>query len=102
MIPKSVKLSINKKSIQIEYENNNYLVLRSSFLRRYSPSAENKHNKDRLRPQDIRSSGVLINKIEAVGNYAVRVIFDDGHNTGIFSWEYLYKIGTKAQNSLDP
>ena len=102
MIPKSVKLSINKKSIQIEYENNNYLVLRSSFLRRYIPSAENKHNKDRLRPQDIRSSGVLINKIEAVGNYAVRVIFDDGHNTGIFSWEYLYKIGTKAQNSLDP
>jgi len=99
MVPKSVKLSSNKKSIQIEYEDNNYLVLQSSFLRRHSPSAENKHKSKQLKSDGINFSGVLINKIEGVGNYAVRVIFNDGHNTGIFSWKYLYEIGTKAQNS---
>ena len=40
---------------------------------------------------------VLIIKIEGVGNYAIRIIFDDGHNTGIYSWEYLHEIG--IQNS---
>ena len=42
---------------------------------------------------------IMINKIEAVGNYAIRIIFDDGHNTGIFSWEYIYTIGSRLQDS---
>ena len=41
----------------------------------------------------------LITKIEAVGNYAIRIIFNDGHNTGIYSWDYLVRIGAKSQNS---
>ena len=44
-------------------------------------------------------NSVMINKIEAVGNYAIRIIFDDGHNTGIFSWEYIYTIGSRLQDS---
>ena len=97
MIPKSIKLSSNKKSIQIEYHNNNFLILKSSFLREHSPSAENK-NKKQIEKLKNTFSSVLINKIESVGNYAIRLVFDDGHNTGIFSWEYLYKIGVKAQD----
>ena len=91
MIPKSVKLSLNKKSIQIEYENNNYLVLRSSFLRRYSPSAENKPHVDKNTLK--QHENVKIINIEMVGNYAMRIEFSDGHTTGIYSWEYLFKIG---------
>ena len=47
-------------------------------------------------------SGVLIKKIEKVGNYAVRISFSDGHNTGIYSWDFLYEIGIKSQNFISP
>ena len=101
MIPKSVTLNKNKKSIQLEYSNNMFLLLTSSYLRACSPSAE---NKDKLKKTDIDQrkkafNSVTINKVEAVGNYAIRIIFDDGHNTGIFSWEYIYTIGSRLQDS---
>ena len=101
MIPKSVTLNRNKKSIQLEYPNNKFLLLTSSYLRACSPSAE---NKDKLRKSDVREREksfhfVMINKVEAVGNYAIRIIFDDGHSTGIFSWEYIYTIGSRLQDS---
>ncbi len=101
MIPKSVTLNKNKKSIQLEYPNNTFLLLTSSYLRACSPSAE---NKDKLRKKDICErkeafNSVTINKVEAVGNYAIRIIFNDGHNTGIFSWEYIYSIGSRLRDS---
>ena len=101
MIPKSVTLNKNKKSIQLEYPNNTFLLLTSSYLRACSPSAENKH---KLRESDVTKrtevfNSVMINKVEAVGNYAIRIIFDDGHNTGIYSWEYIYTIGSRLQDS---
>ena len=101
MIPKSVTLNRNKKSIQFEYANNTFLLLTSSYLRACSPSAE---NKETLRKSDVSErkevfNSVMINKVEAVGNYAIRIIFDDGHNTGIFSWEYIYTIGSRFQDS---
>ena len=101
MIPKYVTLNRNKKSIQVEYHNNTFLLLTSSYLRACSPSAE---NKDKLRKIDISErkeafDSVMINKVEAVGNYAVRIIFDDGHDTGIFSWEYIYTIGSRLKDS---
>ena len=101
MIPKSVTLNRNKKSIQLEYSNNTFLLLTSSYLRACSPSAENKH---KLRKSDVSDrkeafNSVMIKKIEAVGNYAIRIIFNDGHDTGIFSWEYIYTIGSRLQDS---
>ena len=101
MIPKSVTLNKNKKSIQIEYPNNKFLLLTSSYLRACSPSAENKnkHRKSGLSERKEAFNSVMINKVEAVGNYAIRIIFDDGHNTGIFSWEYIYTIGSRLQDS---
>ena len=107
MVPKSVTLNKNKKSIQLEYHNNSHLLLTSSYLRALSPSAENKHQHKNLlenskKLDQERYKSVLIRKVEAVGNYAIRIFFDDGHNTGIFSWEYIYKIGSRFKNSLVP
>ena len=101
MIPQSITLNKNKKSIQLEYSNNTFLLLTSSYLRACSPSAE---NKGQLRELDVSKrkevfNSVMINKVEAVGNYAIRIIFDDGHSTGIFSWEYIYTIGSRLQDS---
>ena len=97
MIPDSVKVNDDKKSLLISYEKQNFLVLSSSVLRARSPSAENKKN---LELQNLPNyKGILIDKVEKVGNYAIRIIFSDGHNTGIYSWQYLYEIGIKNQNS---
>ncbi len=100
MIPDSVKLSENKKSILINYSKDNHLILSSIKLRAYSPSAENKKNLKN--PNFSQHENVLITKIEGVGNYAIRIIFNDGHNTGIYSWEYLHEIGVKSQSSTNP
>ena len=97
MIPDSVKLSSDKKSLQIAYDREKFLILSSSFLRAHTPSAENKKNLDS--PDINKFSKVLIKKIEKVGNYAIRISFSDGHNTGIYSWDFLYDIGLKSQIS---
>ena len=101
MIPKSITLNKNKRSIQIEYENDKFLLLTSSYLRACSPSAENKKKLGTEGPGSHKEmfKSTLITKIESVGNYAIRIIFNDGHNTGIYSWDYLVRIGAKSQNS---
>ena len=100
MIPKSITLNKNKRGIQIEYEDDQFLLLTASYLRAFSPSAENKNKlgKENLNSYKEMFKSTLITKIEAVGNYAIRIIFNDGHNTGIYSWDYLARIGAKSQN----
>ncbi len=96
MIPNSVKVGPEKKDVQFYYENNTVLIIPSSILRKKSPSAENKKNfSDEI---SNKFKNVLIKKIESVGNYAIRIHFSDGHNTGIFSWEYLFSLGKKLNN----
>ena len=97
MIPKSVIVNRNKKGIQVEYDNNQFILLSSSYLRSCSPSAANKKvSKKVITPPSFNN--VLIKKVEAVGNYAIRIVFNDGHDTGIFSWEYIRELGSKSQN----
>ena len=100
MIPDSVKLSDDKKSIIITYAEWKYLILSAVKLRALSPSAENKKN---LKTPDLsKYKNVLIKKIEGVGNHAIRISFNDGHNTGIYSWEYLHEIGVKTRDATNP
>ena len=82
--------------LQINYESGVDLVIPSTFLRKFSPSAENKNN---INQENLKIfNGISISKLEAVGNYAIRVHFSDGHNTGIYSWEYLFSLGEKLKS----
>ena len=82
--------------LQINYDSGVDLVIPSTFLRKFSPSAENKNN---LNQENLKIfNGISISKLEAVGNYAIRVHFSDGHNTGIYSWEYLFSLGEKLKS----
>ena len=101
MIPKSVNLSPSKKDIQVTYKNNLVLILSSKNLRKFSPSAENKNKPVKIEEED-DFKNVLINKIEGVGNYAIRLHFSDGHSTGIFSWDYIYELGLKLKDLTNP
>jgi DUF971 family protein len=76
----------------------------SEFLRQHSPSAQNIGEKDIFGNQyggdgPKQFPGVLVEGWDLVGNYAMRPWFSDGHNTGLFSWEYLREIEKKKLNS---
>ena len=97
MKPNSIKVLKKEKKILFYYEDGKSLILPCSVLRALSPSAENKKN---IKNPDIEKyNSVNINKVEIVGNYALRFFFDDGHNTGIFSWEYILEINRLNLNS---
>jgi len=68
--------------------------LPAELLRVYSPSAEVRGHSANERVLQTGKKNVGIKQLEAVGNYAVRITFDDGHDTGIYAWEFLHDLGT--------
>lgn len=91
LIPENIILSVDKTNLTLEYPNKSYM-LTAEFLRVYSPSAEVQgHSPD----QKVTVSGkknVAINKIDIVGNYAIRILYTDAHDTGIYTWQYLHDL----------
>ena len=91
--PKEIKLHKKSAILELIYSNGSRLHLPAEFLRVHSPSAEVRgHGKG----QETLQTGkrhVKLKQIESVGNYALKLEFDDGHNTGIFSWDYLQSLG---------
>ena len=100
--PEEIRLAKSKSLLDVRFDNGSSFSLSAELLRVESPSAEVQGHGPGQKTTPVGKRDILISSIEPVGNYAIRIGFSDGHNTGIFSWEYLYKIGTKAQNSLDP
>ncbi|MBI37514.1 MAG: hypothetical protein CL568_08045 [Alphaproteobacteria bacterium] len=91
--PDEIRYSKSNKCLTVTFDNGRTFSYSAELLRVESPSAEVKgHNtsEKRIVPgcQDVG-----ITKIDYVGNYAVRIHFDDMHNTGIYSWLYLYELG---------
>ena len=98
IVPIEIKVLKNKQRVIFNYKGGNTLVLSASYLRSKSPSAENKKNlKDNKVFTDIK-----VTNIEKIGNYAIKISFNDLHNTGIYSWKYIFKLGTEHSNSLSP
>ena len=103
-IPTEIRLHRQARVLDVKFEDGNQFELPCEYLRVYSPSAEVKgHGAG----QEVLQSGkesVNITAIEPVGQYAVRLVFDDGHDTGLYSWKLLYELGrdkeTKWQEYL--
>ena len=99
--PTEVKLRKQSNILELSYSDGSQLTFSSEFLRVHSPSAEVRgHGKG----QEVLQAGkrhVKLKNIEPVGNYAVKLEFDDGHNTGIFSWDYLISIGRDKKTLWD-
>lgn len=97
MPPTLSKLDVRRQSrvLHLSYSNGEEHELSFEMLRVLSPSAEVKGHGPGQEVLQFGKEDVLINSLEAVGNYAVRIFFDDGHDSGIFSWVYLYEL---AQN----
>lgn len=87
--PSPRQLILHKKSrtLEVEFETGERFILPCEYLRVFSPSAE-------MREKSVTGKeNVNILAIEPVGNYAVKLVFSDGHRTGIYSWTTLYTLG---------
>ncbi len=88
----SLKLKRKSRQLQMHFDNGETFQLSCEMLRVYSPSAEvHGHGNPVL---VTHKKNVNISAIEPVGNYAVKIVFDDGHDTGLFSWKVLYDLAT--------
>jgi|TARA_B110000444_G_C18842754_1_gene599920 DUF971 family protein len=97
-IPKDIILSKGKNKIQLIFSDLNKVSLDAEFLRVKSPSAEVRgHGPDDAITVYGKKS-VLISKLELVGNYAIRIFFDDNHSTGIYTWNYLDELYKNRDN----
>lgn len=92
--PVDIKLHQKSKILELSFDDGNTFELSCELLRVYSPSAEVRGHGPGQEVLQVGKENVNINAIEAVGNYAIKLDFDDGHNTGIYSWETLYQLGS--------
>ncbi len=95
--PTELRLSGDKRSLRVTFEDGTGFSLPAEYLRVTSPSAEVQGHSPSERKTVPGKRDVTVIGVEPVGNYAVRLVFDDLHNTGIFGWDYLYELGTKQE-----
>lgn len=94
-IPVDIKLKKASRTLMLSYADGQSYSLPAEYLRVYSPSAEVRgHGSPVLQTGKIN---VGFKGIEQVGNYAVKLDFDDGHETGLYSWDYLYELATQQE-----
>lgn len=93
--PKPTDINLHQQSriLEVVFEDGNRFELPCEFLRVYSPSAEVQGHGPGQEVLQVGKEEVNITNIEPVGNYAIQLEFDDGHNTGIYSWDTLYVLG---------
>ena len=93
--PTEIRLKKDRRTLVVTFDNKSSYDLSAEYLRVMSPSAEVQGHSPDQRQTVGGKKDVEIIKIEPIGNYAVRLTFDDLHDTGIFSWDYLRKLGSE-------
>lgn len=91
--PTELRLKKDKRTLRVRYDDGADFELPAELLRVLSPSAEVQGHSPAERKTVPGKRNVAIVAVEPVGNYAVRLVFDDGHSTGIFTWDYLARLG---------
>jgi DUF971 family protein len=91
--PTELRLSKDKKMLTVAFEGGERFALPAEYLRVKSPSAEVQGHSPDERKTVPGKRNVMILEVQPVGNYAIRLVFDDMHSTGIFSWDYLLELG---------
>jgi len=95
-LPSDIKLHKASKTLTLKYASGEEYHLPAEFLRVHSPSAEVQgHGKPILQFGKI---GVGLSKVEPAGQYALKLTFDDGHDSGLFTWEYLYQLAVRQED----
>ncbi|MGB8840504.1 MAG: DUF971 domain-containing protein [Aliidongia sp.] len=91
--PLELTLRQAEKRLEMTFDDGARFSLSAEYLRVESPSAEVQGHGPDQKTLIAGRAAVAIARLEPVGNYAVRIVFDDGHDTGLYSWSYLYELG---------
>ncbi|MGH8496174.1 MAG: gamma-butyrobetaine hydroxylase-like domain-containing protein [Gammaproteobacteria bacterium] len=95
--PTEIKLRKASRILDIAFDDGQRFELPFEYLRVYSPSADVRGHGPGQEVLQVGKEGVDIVRIEPVGSYAIRLFFDDGHNTGLYTWQYLYELGAQRE-----
>lgn len=98
-LPTELNLHRQSRVLEISFGDGAHYNLPCEYLRAFSPSAEVQGHGPGQEVLQLGKEDVNIDRIEPVGNYAVCLHFDDGHNTGIYSWDTLYRLGTDQEKN---
>lgn len=93
MWPTDIHYDAQRNELSISFDDGQSFALPAELLRVESPSAEVQGHSPSQKQLVSGKRNIRITAIEAVGNYAIRICFDDGHNTGLYSWTYLSQLG---------
>ena len=92
-IPSEIKLHQKSRRLELIYENGENYSLDFEYLRVYTPSAEGRGHGVGQETLQTGKRDVDVERIEPVGTYALRLVFSDGHDSGLYSWDLLYNLG---------
>jgi DUF971 family protein len=95
--PVEIRLPKDRRTLQVSFDDGTAFSLPAELLRVTSPSAEVQGHSEAQRKTVGGKRNVSILSVDAVGNYAVRLSFDDMHTTGIYSWTFLHDLGVNAE-----
>lgn len=99
MTPSEIRLRKTSRLLSVTFEDGSSFDLPFEYLRVFSPSAEVKGHGPGQETLQVGKHAVVVNAIEPIGHYAVRLVFDDGHDSGLYTWKYLYELGNKQQEN---
>ena len=92
-LPTALTVHVKSKVLEVGYDNGNEYRIPFELMRVYSPSAEVMGHGPGQETLVLGKQSVGIREVEPVGQYAVRLVFDDGHDTGLYTWKYLREMG---------
>lgn len=95
--PTEIKLHQKSRVLEIAFEDGRSFRLPYEYLRVFSPSAEVRGHGPGQEVLQVGKRDVDIRRVEPVGSYAIQPVFSDGHDTGIYSWDYLYELGIEQE-----
>ncbi|GAB3284917.1 gamma-butyrobetaine hydroxylase-like domain-containing protein [Parahaliea aestuarii] len=95
--PSDLKLHRRSRTLELVYADGQSYALPCEYLRVYSPSAEVRGHGEGQEALQTGKVNVNITGVKPVGHYAVQLIFDDGHDTGLYSWDYLFELATEQE-----
>jgi DUF971 family protein len=96
-----IELHRQSRKLDLHYDNGEQYSLSCEYLRVHSPSAEVRGHGPGQETLQAGKINVAVTDIKPVGNYAVQLVFSDGHDTGLYSWEYLYELCKKQKENWD-
>jgi len=97
-VPTEIRLHQKSRLMELRFDDGAHFELPYEYLRVYSPSAEVRGHGRGQETLQVGKREVTIVSVDPVGSYAIKPVFSDGHDSGLYSWDYLYELGVNQQN----